>query len=148
MCRRNLFHNNLQVCTELQVLSKTASRLWFYAYKKYKNGNSARRTASKRHIRPVICSGGSDNFSSGISGKIPKKQHQTSFFLRTADRIAAKFCTTIKKIKPNDIFQNCVHSCFDSRHCFSERIINRIIHLKCIFSDHLKLFSDLTWSLG
>ena len=36
MCRRNLFHYDLQVCTELQVLSKTASRLWFYAYKKYK----------------------------------------------------------------------------------------------------------------
>ena len=46
MCRRNLFHYDLQSCTELQVLSKTASRLWFYAYKKYKNGNSARRTAS------------------------------------------------------------------------------------------------------
>ena len=32
------------VCTELQILSKTASCRWFYAYKKYKNGNSARRT--------------------------------------------------------------------------------------------------------
>ena len=72
MCRRNLFHYDLRVCTELQVLSKTASRLWFYAYKKYKNGNSARRTASKRHIRPAICSGGSDNFSSGISGNYQK----------------------------------------------------------------------------
>ena len=28
------FHFYLRVCTELQVLSKTASRLWFYAYKK------------------------------------------------------------------------------------------------------------------
>ena len=27
-----------------------------------------------------------------------------------ADSIAAKFCMTIKKIKPHDIFQNCVHS--------------------------------------
>ena len=54
MCRRNLFHYNLRVCTVLQVLSKTASRLWFYAYKKYKNGNSARRTASQRHIRSPI----------------------------------------------------------------------------------------------
>ena len=51
MCRRNLFHYDLRVCTELQVLSKTASRLWFYAYKKYKNGNSSRGTASQRHIR-------------------------------------------------------------------------------------------------
>ena len=50
MCRRNLYHYDLRVCTELQVLSKTASRLWFYAYKKYKNGNSARRTASLRLV--------------------------------------------------------------------------------------------------
>ena len=34
----------------------------FYAYKKYKNGNSARPTASQRHIRSSICYGGSDNF--------------------------------------------------------------------------------------
>ena len=40
------------MCTELQDLSKTASRLLFYAYKTYKNGNSARRTATQRHIRP------------------------------------------------------------------------------------------------
>ena len=41
-----LIHYYLRVCTELQLLSKTASRarLWFYAYKKYKNGNSARST--------------------------------------------------------------------------------------------------------
>ena len=32
-----LFNYDLQVCTELQVLSKTASHLWFNAYKKYKN---------------------------------------------------------------------------------------------------------------
>ena len=66
--------------TELQVLSKTASRLWIYAYKKYKNSNSARRTASKRQIRPAICSGGSDNFSSGISGKLPKIETSNVIF--------------------------------------------------------------------
>ena len=49
---QNLFHYDLRVCTELQVLSKTASHLWFYAYKKYKNGNSERRTTTKSHIRP------------------------------------------------------------------------------------------------
>ena len=87
MCRRNLFHYDLRVCTELQVLSKTASRLWFYAYKKYKNGNSARRTSSQRHIRPYICYGGSDNFSSGISGKLPKKATSNAIFLRTTDSI-------------------------------------------------------------
>ena len=32
-CRRNWFHYYLWVCTELQVLSETASRLWFYVYK-------------------------------------------------------------------------------------------------------------------
>ena len=95
MCRRNLFHYDLRVCKELQVLSKTASRLWVYAYKKYKNGNSARRTASQRHIRPSICYGGSDNFSSGISGKLPKIATSNAIFSRTADRIAAKFCMTI-----------------------------------------------------
>ena len=111
ICRRNSYHYYLRVCTELQVLYKTASRLWFYAYKKYKNGNSARRTASQRHIRSSIPQGGSDNFRSGISGKLPKIATSNVIFSRTADRIAAKFCMTIKKIKPNDIFQNCVHSC-------------------------------------
>ena len=95
MRRQNLFHYDLRVCTELQVLSKTASRLWFYAYKKDKNSNSSRRTASKRHIRPAICSGGSDNFSSGISGKLPKIATSNVIFSRTADRSAAKFCKTI-----------------------------------------------------
>ena len=109
MCRRNLFHYDLRVCTELQFLSKNVSRLWFYAYKKFKNGNSARRTASQRHIRPSICYSGSDNFSLGISGKLPKIATSNAIFSRTADRIDAKFCMT--KIKSNDIFQNCVHSC-------------------------------------
>ena len=107
MCRRNWFYYDMRVCTELQVLSKTASRLWFYDYNKYKNGNSARRTATQRHIRLYICHGGSDNFSSGISGKLPKIATSNVIFSRTADRIAAKFFMTIRKIKPN----NCVHSC-------------------------------------
>ena len=111
MCRWNLFYCDLRVCTELQVLSRTASRLWFYAYKKYKNGNSARRTATKRHIRPPIYYSGSDNFSSGISGKLPKIATLKVIFSKTADRIAVKFCMTIKKINPNNTFQNCVHSC-------------------------------------
>ena len=111
MCRRNLLHYDLQVCTELQVLSNTVSRLCFYAYKKYKNNNSARRTASQRHIRPAICSSGSDNFSSGISGQLQQIATSNVIFSRTADRIAAKFCMTIKNIKPNDIFQNYIHSC-------------------------------------
>ena len=40
----------------------------FYAYEKYKNGNSARRTATQRHIRPSITQDG----SLGISGKLRK----------------------------------------------------------------------------
>ena len=111
ICRRNSFHYYLRVCTELQILSKTASRLWFYAYKKYKNGNSARRTASQCHIRPSITKEGSDNFRSGISVKIPKIATSNAIFSRAADRIATKFCMIIKMIKPNDIFQKCVHSC-------------------------------------
>ena len=95
ICRRNSYHYYLWVCTELQVLSKTASRLWFYAYKKYKNGNSARRTASRRHIRSSIPQEGSDNFRSGISWKLPKIATSNVIFLRTADCIAAKFCMTI-----------------------------------------------------
>ena len=90
-----LYHYYLRVFTELQVLSKTASLLWFYAYKKYKNGNFARRTASQRHIRPSIPQEGSDNFRSGISGKLPKIATSNLIFSRTADRIAAKFCITI-----------------------------------------------------
>ena len=108
---RNLFHYDLRVYTEMQVLSKIVSPLLFNAYKKYKNSNSARHTVSQRHIRPSVCYGGSDNFSSGISGKLPKIATSNTIFSRTADPIAAKFCMTIKKIKSNNIFQNCVHSC-------------------------------------
>ena len=108
MCRRNLFHYDLRVCTEMQVLSKTAPRI-LRLQKVYKN--SARRTALQRHTRPSITQDGSDNFSSGISGKLPKIATSNFIFSTTADRIAVKFCMKIKKTKPNDIFQNCVHSC-------------------------------------
>ena len=80
--------------------SQTESRLWFYAYKKHKNGNYARRTSTQRHIRPSIYYGRSDEFSSGIYGKLPKISTLNVIFSRTADRIAAKFCITIKPIKP------------------------------------------------
>ena len=93
-----------------KLISQCSSRLWFYDYKKYKNGNSARQIATQRHTRPSICYGGCDNFSSEISGKLPKIATSNIIFSRTADRTAAKLCMTIKKIKPNDIFQNCVHS--------------------------------------
>ena len=75
----------------------------------YKNGNSARRTFTQRHIRPFICYGGSDNSSSGISGKLPKIATSNVIFSRTADRIAAKFWMTIKKIKRKNTFQSYVH---------------------------------------
>ena len=58
-----------------------------------------------------ISQDGSDNFRSGISRKLPKIATSKVIFSQTADRIAVKFCMTIKKIKPNNIFQNCVHSC-------------------------------------
>ena len=77
--------NSIQNCVSPLVLR----------YKKYKNGNSARRTASQRHIRSSICYGGSDHFSSGISGKLPKIANSNAIFSRTADRIAAKFCMII-----------------------------------------------------
>ena len=64
MCRLNGFHFDLRVRTELQVLSKTVSCLWFYAYKKYRNGNSARHTSTQCHIRLPVSYSGSDNFSS------------------------------------------------------------------------------------
>ena len=76
----------------------------------YKNGISARRTYLQRHIRSSITQNGSDNFSSGISENLPKIATSNVIFSRTADCIAAEFCMTIQKIKPNDIFQNCVHS--------------------------------------
>ena len=95
MCCRNLFHYDLRVCMELQVLSKTASCLCFYTYKKYKNGNSARRTYLQRHIQPSITQNGSDNFSFGTSRKLPKIATSNVIFSRKIDRIAAKFCMTI-----------------------------------------------------
>ena len=48
------------------------------------NGNSARSTST--HIRPSICYGGSDIFSSEISGKLPKIETSNFIFSRTADR--------------------------------------------------------------
>ena len=69
---KKMIHGMIWECTELLVLSKTASCLWYNAYKKDKNGNSARHTCFQLHMRPSICYGGSDNFSSKISGKIPK----------------------------------------------------------------------------
>ena len=99
----------MRVCIELQVLSKTVSRLWYNTYKKYKNGNSVRRTSTQRHIWSSICYDGSDNFGSGISGKLPKIATSNVIFSRTADLITAKFCMTLKKIKPSNIFQSCVH---------------------------------------
>ena len=41
-----------------------------------------------------------------LSGKWPKIATSNVIFLRTTDRITAK----VLKYKPNDIFQNCVHS--------------------------------------
>ena len=109
-CNVSLELISLWFSSVCEVLSKTASGLWFYTYKKYKSGNSARRTLTQHHIRPPICYSGSDNFSSGISGKLPKIATSNVIFSKKADRIATKFCMTIKEIKPNDIFKNCVHS--------------------------------------
>ena len=39
VCDQNWYYYDLRVRTELQVLPETASRLWYYAYKKYKNGD-------------------------------------------------------------------------------------------------------------
>ena len=55
--------------------------------KKYKNGNSARRTSKQRHIRLPIPYSGSDNFSSEIS-VLQKTSTSNIIFLRTADRIS------------------------------------------------------------
>ena len=108
---QNWFYYDLRVCTELQVLSKTASCLWFYAYKKYKNGHSARRTYLQRHIWPAICSSGSDNFCSGISGKLPKIATSNVIFLEISWSYRRKILhDNLEDIKPNDIFQNYVHS--------------------------------------
>ena len=146
MCHRNWFYYDLRVCTELGVLSKTVSRLWYYAYKKYKNSSSARRTSTQHHIQLSICFGGSDNFSSGISRKLPKIATSNVVFLRAADRIAAKFCMTIKKIKPNDIFQNCVHSTstLTLAVTFESFVEIEASYLACI----LKLRSPFKWKQG
>ena len=81
MCRRNLFHYDLQVCTELIVLSKTVSRLWFYAYKNYKIGNCARCTVLQRHIRPSMTQNGSDISVWEYSRKITKNSNFKHHFL-------------------------------------------------------------------
>ena len=105
MCRRNWFHYDLQVCSEVQDLSTTASRLWFYAYKKYENGNSARRTSTRCHIRLPIYLGGRDNFSSGISWKLQKIANLNVIFSRTANRIAAKFVWQFRRSSPMTYFK-------------------------------------------
>ena len=42
-------------------------------------------------------------------------------FSSIADRIAAKFCMKKKKIRPNDIFQYCVHSTSTLKYIVSKR---------------------------
>ena len=98
------FYYDLQVCSKLQALPKTVSCLWYYTYKKYKNGNSARRTSTQRHIRQSICHDRSDNFSSGISGKLPKIARKIFSWERLIILMQKK------KFKPYGIFQNCVIS--------------------------------------
>ena len=73
------------------------SRLCYYAHKKYKNGNSARRISTQRHIRPSICFDESDKLSSGIFGKLPKIATSNVIYSRMAmgGCIAAKFRMTI-----------------------------------------------------
>ena len=61
--------------------------------------------STQHHIWPPICYGWSENFSSEISGKLQKIATSNVIFSQTADCIAAKSCMTIKKIKPNVIFQ-------------------------------------------
>ena len=94
------FHYDLGVCTELQVLSTTVSRLWFYAYKKYKNGYSTRRKYLQRHIRPSITQNGSDNFSSGISGKLPKIAASNVIFSKRLIVSPRNFAWQFRRSKP------------------------------------------------
>ena len=118
MFRRNLFHYDLRVCKELQVLSKTASRLWFFAYKKYKNGKSARRRAFQRHIRSSIAQDGSDNFSSGISRKLPKNSNFKRHFLENDWSYRRGILQgNLEDQAQWHIFQNCVHSWNTLRRC-------------------------------
>ena len=65
--------------------------------KKYKNGNSARRTYLQRQIRSPITQNGCDNFISGISGKLLKIATANVIFSRTADRFAANFALQLKR---------------------------------------------------
>ena len=97
MCRRNWFHYDLRVCTELQVLSKNVSRLSFYANKIYRNGKSRDvqlnnvTSCCPYHTTEVIIS----------VRNIRKMTKKNSNFKRSfiengcQDRIAAKFCMTI-----------------------------------------------------
>ena len=109
--RWNWFYYDLQVCIALQVLFKTVSHLWYNAYKKYKNSinqsylYSASYPASHMPRRKWQF-----QFREYAENYQKKQDSSNVIFLRTADRIGANFCMTIKKIKPNDIFQNCVHS--------------------------------------
>ena len=100
----------IMICERiLQVLSKAASRLWFYPYTKYTNGNSARRKSStQRHIRLPICYGGSDQFSSGISRKLPKIATSNIIFSRTADRISTKFARQFRRSSPMTYLKLCL----------------------------------------
>ena len=96
----------MQMCTEVRVLSKTGLSSAFTLTK-----NTRMVTLQDIPLLNVTSGGPeSDNFSLGISEKLPKIATSNLIFSRTADRITAKFCMTIKKIKPNDIIQNCVHS--------------------------------------
>ena len=94
------------------------SRLWFYAYKKYKNGDSTRGTYLQRHIWPPITQNGSDNFDAGISGKLPK----------VATSIANYTLANHNKINSDDtlpsiIFFKTPFSCDDSNCLWCQRLL-------------------------
>ena len=98
---RYVFPAGMQhVCTRLQILSKTASLLLFYADKKY----SARRTYLQRHIRPSITQNGSENFSSGISGKLPKIALQTPFSRERLIVSPRNFARQLRRSSPMTYF--------------------------------------------
>ena len=110
MCRQNWFHYDLRACKELQVLPKTESRLCFYAYKKYKNGNSARRTFSSTSHPAAHTLRRKWQFQFGNIREITKNSIFKRHFLENGWSYRREILQDYLEDKTNDIFQNCVHS--------------------------------------
>ena len=104
--------NVSRVCIELQVLSKTASRLWLYAYKKYKNGQiKLCKTYILTTSHPVSHNPEQEwQFRFGNIWKITRNSNFERQFLENGWSYRHEILRDNLEDRAQWSFQNCVHS--------------------------------------